>query len=154
MPVKLVLQNMCQADDVPSESAITKWANRALQRTDDVELCVRIVDADEIQQLNTDYRGKDKPTNILSFAFDMTDVELDLPILGDLVICADIIRDEAAAQHKKLSAHWAHMITHGVLHLQGFDHQTDADAKIMEQKEIEILAEFGYDNPYEEHNEQ
>jgi probable rRNA maturation factor len=114
---------------------------------------LRIVDQEEIQQLNADYRGKNQPTNILSFPFDMHNVDLDVPILGDLVICADIIHSESKAQHKSRSAHWAHMIIHGVLHLQGFDHETDEQAEQMEKKEIELLAKFGYDNPYEEHND-
>ncbi len=153
MTVNLTIQNICQANDIPSHDTMTQWANSALQTEQEVELCVRIVDQEEIQQLNADYRGKNQPTNILSFPFDMHNVDLDVPILGDLVICADIIHSESKAQHKSRSAHWAHMIIHGVLHLQGFDHETDEQAEQMEKKEIELLAKFGYDNPYEEHND-
>ena len=154
MAINLIIQNICNADDVPSKSSIRKWAEAAVGDTEkEQELCIRIVDLDESQQLNYEYRNQDKPTNVLSFPFDMEDVEIKLPILGDLVICAEIIRQEAQQQHKNLHAHWAHMVIHGTLHLLGYDHQEEDEAARMENLEINILQKFGYANPYEESNE-
>ncbi len=151
MTIKLTIQNVCQATDIPSKSAMKKWVEATVGNDyPDSELCIRIVDANESQELNNTYRNNNKPTNVLSFGFDMSNVEIDLPILGDLVICADIINQEAKQQHKKLSAHWAHMVIHGTLHLLGYDHQTDQQAHEMEPLEIAILQQFNYDNPYEE----
>lgn len=154
MTLELTVQNNCQAHDIPSESSLLEWIHAATtELQENAELCIRIVDSNEIQELNKLYRHKDKPTNVLSFPFDMEDLELDQLILGDLVICADIIRQEAQQQHKTLTAHWAHMVIHGTLHLLGYDHQLDADAEVMEQLEINILQKLGYNNPYEEQNQ-
>jgi probable rRNA maturation factor len=111
------------------------------------ELSIRLVDIEESQSLNHQYRHKDKPTNVLSFEFEAPEgVELNL--LGDLVICADIVKDEAKSQQKQVFHHWAHMVVHGCLHLLGFDHINDTDATEMEALEIEVLAELGINNPY------
>lgn len=114
-----------------------------------VELLIRIVGEAEIRRLNHQYRGKDSPTNVLAFP-------LDLPhgvpgrLLGDLIICAPVVRHEAQVQGKTLHAHWAHMVVHGILHLTGFDHQEPAQARAMEQRERSLLAQFGYPDPYGE----
>lgn len=114
-----------------------------------VEVSLRFVDDETIRELNRDYRGKDKPTNVLSFPFEAPP-GVPTTLLGDLVICAPVVAAEAAEQGKPLTAHWAHMVVHGVLHLLGYDHIDDADAEIMEGLEVEILAGLGVPNPYEE----
>ncbi len=149
-PVELVLdfQLACEASDVPAEEEVHAWAAAALAgRREQAELTVRVVEPQESQQLNRDYRGKDKPTNVLSFPFEAPPgVELDL--IGDLVICADVVAREAAEQGKSLQAHWAHMVVHGVLHLLGYDHEDDLEAEVMEELEVEILGRLGFPDPY------
>ncbi len=151
MSVKL---EMSQSDDVPpdsfvpAESDCKQWVESALQRDDDVIASMQIVSVDEMQQLNRDYRGKDKPTNVLSFPMDVPQ-EIGLNLLGDLVLCAQVIADEAAQQNKPLQAHWAHMIVHGMLHLQGYDHIEEHEAEHMEALEIDILQTLGFANPYQ-----
>jgi len=119
-----------------------------------VEMTIRIVDQQESQQLNADYRDKDKPTNVLSFEFEqppgLVDIGEELPYLGDLVVCAEVVAKEAKEQNKSLEAHWAHMIIHGTLHLQGYDHIDEYDVEEMEGIEIEIMQNLGYANPYSE----
>ncbi|WOJ98107.1 rRNA maturation RNase YbeY [Congregibacter brevis] len=111
------------------------------------EAGLRIVDIAEMRQLNSQYRGKDKPTNVLSFPADLPpDVTVDL--LGDIVICAPVVEEEAATQEKPLAAHWDHMLIHGVLHLLGFDHESDAEATHMESLETRALATLGWPCPY------
>ena len=105
------------------------------------------MDEAESRQLNRDYRGKDSPTNVLSFPFEAPP-QVASPLLGDLVICAPVVADEARDQGKPLLAHWAHMVVHGVLHLQGYDHQTDAEAERMEEIECRILQNLHFPNPY------
>ena len=112
------------------------------------EITIRLVDSDESQQLNNQYRGKDKPTNVLSFPFEVpTGIELDL--LGDLVICAPVIAAEAIEQNKSENAHWAHMVIHGCLHLLGYDHINDQEAEEMEALEIALLAKLNIADPYQ-----
>lgn len=145
----LDLQVASVASDLPSSEQIERWAARALQgRRDEAELSVRIVDADESQELNAQYRHQDKPTNVLSFPADLPP-ELELPLLGDLVICAPVVAREAAEQQKTLAAHWAHMVVHGTLHLLGYDHIEDDEAEMMEQLETDILLDLGFPAPYE-----
>lgn len=134
--------------NLPDAKVLETWALAALSSSDKhFELTIRIVDKAEIQELNASYRGKDKPTNVLSFPFEAPEhIELDL--LGDLVICADVVHDEANEQGKDETAHWAHMVIHGVLHLIGYDHIDDIEAEEMEGLEIKILHELGYTNPY------
>lgn len=143
------VQYASTAADLPSEGQLTRWARTAL--ADDagaaVELTIRIVDAAESQALNRDYRGKDKPTNVLSFPFEAPPgVESEL--LGDLVICAPVVAQEAAEQGKPLQAHWAHMVVHGILHLLGYDHIEDEEAERMEALEVARLEKLGIANPY------
>lgn len=111
------------------------------------ELLIRLAGKDEIQQLNNRYRGKDKPTNVLSFPSDIPK-EIDESILGDVVICTAVVQDEAKAQHKTFENHLIHMAIHGVLHLLGYDHIKGSEANEMEALEIKILAGLGIDNPY------
>ena len=118
-----------------------KWARAAL--VGGGEVTIRLVDADEGQTLNNDYRGKDYATNVLSFPYDTEPV-----VMGDLVICPSVVTREAAEQNKPLAAHYAHLTVHGMLHLQGWDHENDDDAQAMENEEKEILAAMGYPDPY------
>ena len=137
----------------PSAAAMSRWARAALgTRGAGRELAVRIVAPAESRRLNAAWRGKDKPTNVLSFPAP------SLPAggrpaaaqrpLGDLVICAAVVRSEAREQSKVLAAHWAHLVVHGALHLVGFDHIKDADAARMERREIAVLRRLGIANPY------
>ncbi|NIB40108.1 rRNA maturation RNase YbeY [Pseudomaricurvus alkylphenolicus] len=136
-------------DFLPSQEQLEDWTLAAVEnRRDQAELSLRIVDAAESRQLNHEYRGKDKPTNVLSFPADLPP-ELELPLLGDLVICADVVKREAVDQNKTLEAHWAHMVIHGTLHLLGFDHIEDSEADEMEALETAILTKLGYPPPYE-----
>lgn len=147
---KVHLQNVSNVTDVPNRFSIQRWVNEVLaDERDHAELTIRIVDEDESQRLNRDYRGKDKPTNVLSFGFELPD-EVDEALLGDLIICAQVVTREASEQDKTQEAHWAHMIVHGILHLLGYDHENDADAEVMESKEIAILARLDFPNPYTE----
>ncbi len=148
MSIILDLQLATEAKDLPAENQIQQWLEAAiLPFQSEAEVTVRIVDEAESQQLNFDYREKNKPTNVLSFPFECPP-GIELPLLGDLVICAQVVAKEAAEQHKSLSAHWAHMVVHGSLHLLGFDHINEEDATEMEAEEIQILAELGFADPY------
>ena len=135
-------------EGLPSEEQILQWATAAVQpESDNVEMTVRIVDEAESHELNLTYRGKDRPTNVLSFTFECPD-EVELPLLGDLVICRQVVEREAIEQEKPLMAHWAHMIVHGSLHLLGYDHIEDDEAEEMESLETEIMQSLGFADPY------
>ena len=135
-------------EGLPTEEQIVQWATAAVQpEGDEVEMTVRIVDEAESHELNLTYRGKDRPTNVLSFPFECPD-EVELPLLGDLVICRQVVEREAAEQEKPLSAHWAHMVVHGCLHLLGYDHIEDDEAEEMESLETQIMQGLGFDDPY------
>ncbi|MDJ0700843.1 MAG: rRNA maturation RNase YbeY [Woeseiaceae bacterium] len=141
------------AEDVPSQDEIEGWISRALDgagKTGDVEVSVRIVDRDEIRTLNRDYRHRDKATNVLSFpSGDIAGLPDQEPqVLGDIVVCAGVVADEADAQGKKPMDHWAHMLVHGTLHLLGYDHEQDDEAQAMEALETRILGELGVADPY------
>ena len=141
------------AEDIallPTDQELNTWVNAALgSYQKPFELTIRIVDSVESQALNLQYRHKDKPTNVLSFPFEVPEgVELNL--LGDLVVCAQVVAQEAKEQKKTNAAHWAHMIIHGCLHLLGYDHISDTEAEEMESLEINILAKLGVSNPYQE----
>lgn len=144
------LQVEIDDNDLPDQAQFTQWVEAALTgRKDEAELCIRLVDPDESRELNHQYRGKDKSTNVLSFPFEVPD-DIPLNLLGDLVVCAEVVRREAAEQNKPLHNHWAHMVVHGTLHLIGYDHINDEDAEEMEQLEREILAQLGIPDPYKE----
>ncbi len=135
---------------IPSQTALTQWANAVLQAEglSEQEVTIRVTDETESQQLNYEYRGKDKPTNVLSFPFEAPP-GIELNLLGDLIICAPVISKEANEQGKLVEHHYAHMTIHGMLHLLGYDHIDDNDADVMESKEIAILASLGIDDPYQ-----
>lgn len=158
----LELQIACEASDLPDESDFEQWLatalaieseqyGRAKNLAQPFEVTVRVVEPEESQALNNDYRGKNKPTNVLSFPFEMPEgIEgLELSILGDLVICADVVAEEATRQKKTLGSHWAHMVVHGGLHLLGYDHIKEFEAQEMEALEVDILAQLGLDDPYQ-----
>lgn len=147
--IELDLQIASTADALPSHADFLAWCNLALrQRSNASELTIRLVDAEEGLQLNSTWRAKDYPTNVLSFPADIPDGLLDIPLLGDLVICVPIVEKEAAEQNKNLTAHWAHLVIHGCLHLLGYDHINDIEAEEMENLERQLLAEIGYPDPY------
>lgn len=135
-------------EGLPTEEQIVQWATGAVQpEGNEVEMTVRIVDEAESHELNLTYRGKDRPTNVLSFPFECPD-EVELPLLGDLVICRQVVEREASEQEKPLMAHWAHMVVHGSLHLLGYDHIEDDEAEEMESLETQIMQGLGFDDPY------
>ena len=153
--LKILVQRATKTIATPTAAELRRWAKRALQgHVARAEMTIRIVDTKEITALNSTYRHKDKPTNVLSFPFDMSEeeFELDVPLLGDIVICAAVVEQEAADQQKPLAAHWAHMVVHGTLHLLGFDHEIESDAVIMESLETTILTALGYNDPYSIHH--
>ena len=145
----LDLQVALQAIDLPPAERLLEWVEAALESENrGAELVIRLVDEAESAELNETYRAKTGPTNVLSFPFDMPPEIEELQLLGDLVICVPVVRREAAEQGKVESAHWAHLVVHGTLHLQGYDHQTEAEAAEMEGLERQILARLGYPDPY------
>jgi len=149
MNVNLDVQR--EVDALPKDKELLKWLNKTLafEEKNDIELTIRFVDEKESAELNKQYRNKNGPTNILSFPFEVP-AEFELNLLGDLVICSDVVKREAVEQKKQELAHWAHMVVHGTLHLLGYDHLTDAEADVMEDKEIKILSQLGYTDPYRE----
>ena len=171
----VTVQFATRRSGVPHASSLSNWANVAFRSTQKPRrvpwpLTIRIVGAAESRVLNRTWRGKDKPTNVLSFPFEGSGLgargpgqkrrgsasslarapspEPFLDELGDLAICAPVVAREAREQGKDPQAHWAHMVVHGVLHLLGYDHENDRDADVMESREVKILAQFGYANPY------
>lgn len=152
MSLDLALDIQIAVEDhhLPSQTDFEHWVRCALNnQLKQAELTIRIVDNNESQTLNREYRGKNKPTNVLTFPFEMPP-GIELPLLGDLVICAPVVENEADDQHKPLQAHWAHMVIHGCLHLLGYDHIDDTEAEEMESLEIQLIQQLGFDNPYKE----
>lgn len=135
-------------DAVPSLTSFEHWANAACAKPE-AELSIRIVGVEESAELNETYRQKKGPTNVLSFPCEVPE-GVPCPLLGDLVICAPVVEKEAMEQKKSVEAHWAHMVIHGVLHLQGYDHIETSDAERMEALEVEMMAHLGFANPYED----
>ena len=147
--VEVDLQNACDSESVPDDDDLRQWAEAGWQGQGETEITLRVVDEAESADLNSRYRGRDYATNVLSFPFEVPDgVALD-HLLGDLVICADVVQREAREQGKSLQAHWAQMVIHGMLHLQGYDHQNDQEAEIMEGLEVRLLGELGFPDPYQ-----
>ena len=151
MQLLLDFQNTCDNETIPSSSEIERWMRVAFEQSsfgqETVEVTVRVVDELESQQLNFEYRGKDSPTNVLSFPFEAP-AQIECDLLGDLVICYSVVEREAQEQKKALNDHWAHMIIHGTFHLLGYDHIEDDDAEIMESLEVQTLAKLAISNPY------
>jgi len=160
MSIDIDLQLACEnCSDLPNSDDLQVWVGKALahplsgEPIAATELSIRVVDNDESQTLNREYRGKDKPTNVLSFPTDIpenwpSELQAELP-LGDLVISAPVVAAEAITQGKNLRAHWAHMVIHGSLHLLGYDHMDDAEAVKMETLETQLLIELGFPAPYQ-----
>ncbi len=144
------IQNVCDVQELPTDKLFQQWVDIALTplTEQEFELTIRLVNIDESHALNKQYRQKDKPTNILSFPFEVPE-GIELNLLGDLVICAQVVEQEAKAQNKELFHHWAHMVIHGCLHLLGYDHINDTDANEMEAIEVKILAKLAIANPYD-----
>ena len=159
------LQIVSESEELPTLAQLEQWAQLALRIADsEAEITIRIVDDEESNELNLQYRGKDKPTNVLSFPFEQPefdDPELaaemaaelgDVNYLGDLVVNAQLVAQEAIQQHKNVIDHWAHLVIHGTLHLQGFDHIEDDEAEVMETLEVQLLATLNITNPYVANN--
>ena len=141
-PVLALSVQYCGANDaLPSRQRMRSWAKAALLT--DAKITLRLVGAREGRTLNRDFRGKDHATNVLTFAYP--DIE---PLSGDIVLCAPVIAKEARAQRKPIEAHYAHLVVHGMLHLQGYDHENNNDARVMETLEAEIVVKLGYADPY------
>lgn len=141
--LKLTTQYATHDRSVPARPQFRKWVKAALMQ--DAEIVLRIVDEPEGHSLNQDFRGGDYATNVLTFVYNHTQ-----PLSGDIVLCAPVIAKEAGQQNKSLAAHYAHLTVHGVLHLQGYDHDNDASAMVMEQLETEVVMRLGYDDPYKD----
>ncbi len=162
LSVELDLQNPNNAESLPALLEMKTWCEAAIQIRshpqsfdNKLSVLIRVVDTDESADLNQNYREKNGPTNVLSFPNDVPEFMLDIPELneqnshlGDLVVCESLVQKEAIEQGKTLVSHWAHIIIHGVLHLQGFDHIDDTEALEMEALEIKILEQLGFANPY------
>jgi len=137
----LSVQYAVQLENTPARPQFRRWVKAAL--TQDAEITLRLVDEDEGRALNRDYRGKDYATNVLTFVYD------DLPLLaGDIVICPAVVEREAQQQSKSVAAHYAHLVVHGVLHLHGYDHEDETEAREMEALETQIVIKLGYPDPY------
>lgn len=148
----IIIQRATKRAFAPNATLLRRFAKAALDKTKlkSVELTIRIIGTEEMIHLNATYRQKNKLTNVLSFPAHLPkEVTLPIPILGDIVICAEVVNREAEEQCKDLDAHWAHMIVHGVCHLLNYDHETDAEALVMEKLEKEIMHTLGFKNPYE-----
>jgi probable rRNA maturation factor len=137
----LTVQYAAANDGLPTRSHLRAWVKAALQHNADIT--VRLVAAEEGRMLNRQYRGKDHATNVLTFAYPDTD-----PLAGDIALCVPVVEREAREQHKNPQAHYAHLVVHGMLHLQGYDHEKAADARVMETLETEIVTGLGYADPY------
>lgn len=155
MAYQIDIGNNSQSQHIPAVNDLERWISAALQsqKLEEAEVSVYIVDEDESQELNAQYRGKDYPTNVLSFPADIAE-EVGIPLLGDLVVCAPVVERETQEQGKTLQAHWAHMLIHGTLHLVGFDHIDDDEAEAMETLETQILTGLGYPAPYQDITEE
>ncbi|AGB79125.1 MULTISPECIES: rRNA maturation RNase YbeY [Pseudocitrobacter] len=147
--VILDLQLACEDNTgLPDESQFQTWLDAVIpQFQEESEVTIRLVDTAESHELNLTYRGMDKPTNVLSFPFEAPP-GMEMPLLGDLIICRQVVEREAKEQNVSLDSHWAHMVVHGSLHLLGYDHIEDEEAEEMEGIETEIMLALGYEDPY------
>lgn len=164
LDIDLQFGNNVEVDNiyVPTIEKLSQWVKKTLHdekrfiqglitRPEDntnIELCIRVVGAEEIKQLNSDYRQKNKATNILSFESDVPPFVQDIHLLGDLVVCHEVLMREANEENIEIEDHWAHIIVHGILHLLTYDHENDEEADIMEGLEVNILNSMSYPNPY------
>ncbi len=162
--IELDVQNPYEFESIPKKDELQRWVEAAIQgknSTPKLSIVLRFVNREESKTLNHAYRHKRYATNVLSFPFDEPEFTTDMADLnealaqhlqqqhlGDIVLCEQIVQKEAREQHKTLKQHWAHLIVHGVLHLQGYDHQQAEEAELMESLEIKILQGLGFDNPY------
>lgn len=135
------VQRVADADGVPADATLRRYARAACER--DARVTLRVVDGREGRALNRRYRGRDRATNVLTFVYDD-----GASLAGDIVLCAPVVANEARAQRKSLAAHYAHLVIHGMLHLQGYDHERDDDAARMEAREVALLRALGYGDPY------
>ena len=146
--VAVELQNVVNQFAVPDKSHFETWALAIPTPNNESQVAtIRIVDEPEMIDLNSQYRQKDGPTNVLSFPAQLHK-DVDIPFIGDVVICAPVVINEAKQQGKVEESHWAHMTVHGILHLQGYDHVNEKDAQHMESLETQILNNLGFENPY------
>ncbi|BAK75232.1 protein of unknown function [Pseudogulbenkiania sp. NH8B] len=147
--LELTLDIRSDAADLPRAADLQRWARAALQAdVQKAQISLLLVEGEEGRALNRDYRGKDYATNVLSFALNEGETLPGMPLFGDLVLCVPVVAREAAEQDTPLAAHYAHLTVHGMLHLQGYDHEDDDEAEVMEALETAILAKLGYPDPY------
>lgn len=145
--LSLDVQVAVRGRELPNRRQLRAWASAALEH--DAEVALRIVDQGEGLRLNSDYRGRNYATNVLTFAYGANGGQPPgTPMSGDIVLCAPVVESEAREQGKTLEAHYAHLVVHGMLHLQGYDHEREDEAQAMEGRESEILAKLGYPDPY------
>ena len=144
--ISVEVQRAFESSAIPSNEQFQAWAAVVATKSDQV-ISIRIVDEDEITKLNEKYRKKSATTNVLAFPAEIP-AGVDLPFIGDIVMCAPIVAKQAAEQGKSPASHWAHMTLHGILHLQGYDHIDAADAEIMESLEVQLMHKLGFANPY------
>jgi len=142
----LSVQYAAKPEEVPTRAQLRRWVKAALRQ--DAEIALRIVGEEEGRALNRDYRGKDYATNVLTFVYDDDFPGAERPLAGDIVLCAPVVAREALQQEKPVEAHYAHLTVHGVLHLQGYDHENDEQARQMEALETRIVTKLGYADPY------
>lgn len=145
--LRLSVQYAAKPEEAPTRAQFRRWVKAALSR--DAEITLRIVNEEEGRTLNRDYRGKDYATNVLTFVYEDEFPGAVLPLAGDIVLCAPVVVREAVQQDKPIEAHYAHLTVHGVLHLQGYDHESDEEARQMEALEMQIVTRLGYADPYE-----
>ncbi len=155
MTYHIDIQHASQEKIPVDDETLINWAQLALaSQQESAELTLRFVDCDEMTQLNTTYRKQNKATNVLAFPANLPpNIQLDCPLLGDVIICPDVLKTESIELKKPLNAQWALIVIHGILHLFGYDHSDDKDAVVMQGLEIKLLAQLGFDNPYLEDNE-
>ena len=150
MSYHIDIQHACEEKPPVADEVLSEWAKQSLRsHRDFAELTLRLVDPEEITSLNHMYRKQNKATNVLAFpATYPENVELEYPLLGDVIICPAVLKQESKTLKQPLIAHWAHIVIHGILHLLGYDHIDEEDATVMQAIEIQLLADLGFDNPY------